>query len=203
MNKLQRKLDGMIQRFCEWLNDFFPGQHGLAATGNHLAGLERMVLLPVDRRLGPSTLYMAHNVDFRDGVLSGKPPSNTDEKNCGFWAYCHISGKPCVRCGGVNFVHMRIPPWASSNRDKLALHWCPSGTIGGAAWYGCCKNPAGVGKFIAFFDCCGGTITCAPGTPSCHNWPQAKNWCFRTRTGTTRYVCTIVYDLGNDRFCED
>src|SRR5262245_8448541 len=115
MNRLMRWLDDVVERLCNWLNDAVPGRHRLALVGNGLAGVYGGAPLPLDRRRGPEILQMhANQYDMADrshakGEYSGlRPGTNINVKytitnhNCGYWAYCHMSGEPCVRCGGNN-----------------------------------------------------------------------------------------------------
>lgn len=175
MNDLRRWLDKMVQRLCEGLNDFFPGQHILANAGYGMAGLPRMLILPVDRRLPSNILHMAHG---NAGDMANKAHvgggSNT-ESTCEFWAYCHMSGQPCVWCGGRNSVAVFDSRYSELGAAARAL--CPSGKTGGNAWWGCCRNPAGTAKLIAFLDCCGSGFCKNLGLSRCRNWPDAKDWC--------------------------
>lgn len=206
MNEPKRWLDRMVQRFCGWLNDYFPNQHGLAVAGNSLAGLGKAVILPVDRRVGPTAVHMAHgNWMAKANAASIKPNKAmmNVQSECSFWAYCYMSGQPCVWCGGSNST------LSSSTRDMSRL--CPKGKSVGSAWYGCCMNPQGVAKLIAFADCCGSGF-CKIRLP-CSNYGEAKNWCTyvagqvfeggaeRNVYGTLSYYCTVALDTERDDTC--
>src|SRR5262249_46671090 len=149
--------------------------------GDHLAGLRAGVLLPVDRRLGRD-LYMANTGESmmekaKKGAIKG---GNSKEEDCGFWAYCHISGQPCHRCTPTPLVS--INSLLHGREKDLAKLCCYLGKKGGTFWFGCCRNPAGKPKLIGFGDCCSpgahAPQDCATRYPWCENWPDAKNWCF-------------------------
>jgi hypothetical protein len=128
---------------------------------------------------------------------------NANEWTCGFWAYCHISGQPCYRCrpSGVKWINSL---YAGLEKDFVKL--CNKiGKKAGTAWYGCCINPAGAIRMIAFADCCtegsyDAAQDCATRLPWCHQWPEAKNWCWSSGTDAASqpktYYCTIAVDIG-------
>jgi hypothetical protein len=215
MKRFTQWLDQTVERLCTWLNAVLPGDHQLVAAGYGLAGLQKGFVLPVDRRLGPSALHMSYTGENK--LLKGyktaawRPATSAPETDCHFWAYCHISGVPCAKCkpvgvpGSINFLR------PDSNLDGFCSRL---GKMNGTCWFGCCRNPAGQPRFIAFFDCCslgypapqncGGAYDAA----KCENWPDAKDWCFETQVakddqtmyGTTHkkatYYCTVVIDRG-------
>lgn len=197
MDKARQWLDDLAQRFGEWLDNIFPGHHGLAVVGDRLAGLAGFPLLPVDRRISPNKL-MAYDTTFD---YSSRPQGNNNDRTCGFWAYCHISGQPCVRCGGRNF----LPKNASFDPDfvKLGKQLCPSTKRSAGAWYGCCVDPDGDLRYIGFMDCCGGPQTCAASQDWCEAWPEAKNWCMSSiqPNGDWTYYCTVVIDFQTTDLC--
>jgi len=57
MSGWKRQLDGIVQGLCRWLDDFFPGDHGLAIVGDNITGWERWFPLPVDRRV-PDNVFL-------------------------------------------------------------------------------------------------------------------------------------------------
>jgi hypothetical protein len=234
MNRLTQWLDQAVERICEWLNGILPGDHQLVVAGYGLAGLQKGFLLPVDRRLNPSVLHMSYKPASHSEKMTRKaaleaavlstiggyvdkarkykmPPPSALEDNCGFWAYCHISGVPCQKCrpasvvGSINFLDPTQSN-GSSQCDRL-------GKMDGTAWWGCCKNPSGQIRLIGFSDCCSSGYP-APqdcggswDTAKCENWPDAKDWCFNTVEGKNKqtmeasgkkatYYCTIVLDQG-------
>jgi hypothetical protein len=200
MDRLRAWIDRLIERLCEWLDDMLPGHGRLAFVGTALVGGPGLLTLPVDRQFGANALLMSFERDAGfTGV--GDTPGNNLDRNCGFWAYCHISGQPCVRCGGKNWVLSGAPPVMQRDSKRIAKFWCPKGKEGGTSWYGCCRNPKGVPKMIAFFDCCG-KGNCSP-AQWCHKWPDAKNWCYGSSSSTSEYYCTIVYDMDQDDDCAD
>lgn len=197
MFELVKWFDSIAQRVCESLDNFFSGLHAIATVGNSLAGLERISILPVDRRLGDNLLLMADQ-SRRERKERGKYKIGTGhshpEDECGFWAYCHMLGYPCVRCGGSNSLR---------SQDQGAVK-CPgpAGTIKqGSYWAGCCKDGGKV-KYIGWYDCCvvgssrpsGGCGT----KPFCRGWPNAKNWC----SGVGTYYCTVAVHFADaDKVC--
>jgi hypothetical protein len=228
MSKLQRWFDRLIERWCEALNDLLPGHRFLAAVGYEMAGLRGMFMLPVDRRMEPGVMKMASEHPLlrheragpnqRDGGgiadSSGGPrldPARQDghiigrgtsasERDCGFWAYCHMSGQPCVWCGGRNNV--------VEGATVLPAQLCPQGKNLFLAWYGCCRNPQGQIKLIGFWDCCGeGTCWGVYGVsysagPWCKKYAQSKNWCSSTgvpdsNRGPFSYYCTVAINHGD------
>jgi hypothetical protein len=196
MTELSRKLEDAVERLCVWLNDFFPGDRRLALVGHTLAGLGNPRPLPVDRRLAPSVLLMAHT-NGGDMAPAGRAKGGLahPETDCNFWAYCHMSGQPCVWCSGSNAIITESADQEASGRAA-----CPSGKIVGSAWYGCCKDPTGKLKLIAFLDCCGSGF-CSIFRGTCRNWPDAKNWCFfdstSSHTGSRGYFCTAAVWVGD------
>ncbi len=194
MKDIRDLVDRSAQRFCGWLADFFPGHHGIALAGAAIAGMPNLAPMPVDRRLGLD-IRMSNRDEDRTRrengkyVVGGSPGGAVlPQDNCGFWAYCHMSGYPCVRCGGRNY----LPPG-----DPWGSHRCPSGKILGQFWSGCCRDESGNERLIAFIDCCGKGFCTGQ---RCRNWHGAKNWCFFPRTGTDwfgprSYFCTIVAQL--------
>ncbi len=219
MNRLMRWLNEAVERLCNWLNDAVSGKRRLARLGNGLAGVYGGTLLPVDRRLGPEILEMHDNRYDMANPSSSKKGTHPSESACGFWAYCHLGGKLCVRCDGANDLA------GSYSRDlqEAGKQLCPSGKDGGTAWFGCCKDPHGRGKLIAFLDCCGYHIIPCTFGHHCSNWPEAKNWCVfgppRTewyddnKGGGGRdhpyygadqeeeYYCTVVINMDADASC--
>jgi hypothetical protein len=212
MHELRQWLDGLARRLCEWLNDAVPGHHALAVAGNGLAGLSGAVLLPVDRRVGPEVMPMAGATHFdATGKYHVVGTGVAKEDRCGFWAYCHMNGFPCVWKGGLNYLpdaHGRVHPRAANvdpdNLDAIqgmvTRHLCPRGKRAGFFWTGCCENPAdGRVRLIGFYDCCGSG---AGGTvfERCKNWPGAKHWCDSSGTspllGPNSYYCTVAVDMG-------
>jgi len=194
MIELSKRIDDALERFCVWLNDFFPGDRRLAFVGHAIAGVGSPRPLPIDRRLAPSVLLMAHT-NGGDMAYGARAKGGTgNQTSCGFWAYCHMSGQPCVWCAGKNSVDGR-----ATDQEAVGRTACPAGKIPGAAWYGCCRDPAGRLKLIAFLDCCGHGF-CA-GLSRCNNWPEAKNWCFfdgqSSHIGARGYYCTISIWVGD------
>jgi hypothetical protein len=193
MEAFRNWLDQIVQRFCAWLNDHFPGGHGLAVVGNGLAGLGGPAALPVDRRQGPQVVHMseAARVDSSGQYILGEGHSHPED-DCGFYAYCHMLGYPCVWCGGRNNMGPPDTYGDTSNR-------CPSGTTIGSAWFGCCwfgipSQP----RVFGFYDCCkpsASSLGRCGNRPHCPNWPGAKNWC----AGHGRYHCTVAIAL--DQTC--
>ena len=111
MEILQRWLDRCAKRLCEWLHNFFPGDQALAVVGAGIAGITLEFPLPVDRTVSANK-YFGHKGKWENGyamgnaagahrkILKGVDPSDEHQ----FWAYCHMSGQPCVWCGGKNNV---------------------------------------------------------------------------------------------------
>jgi hypothetical protein len=209
MIPLNQWLDRLVQRLCDWLNDFFSGHHGLAMVGNGLAGLDGMPPLPLDRRLGPPRVQMSKPT-FQDGdkwptgeggwgpwgIFGGK-----DEHDCDYWAYCHMGGEPCVNCKGRNAV---------KSGDPRSPGGCPPGALLGAFWMGCCKDPVeNKVKMILWYDCCSppgvylGKCDPNAGPNGCRNWQQAKNWCYLANNAY-KYYCTVaLWDPNShDDLCE-
>ncbi len=192
------------------------------ALGNGLAGQYGGIPLPVDRRIGPEILR--YNWDNRqDNANPGHAKSGTVPipGNCGFWAYCHMKGEPCVWCGGKNGLSPGNP--YAGDFSKAGEDLCPSfqgfgHSHAGTAWFGCCKDPSGVAKMIAFLDCCGSHMQKCNGHwlregEECKNWPEAKSWCItglptgylgwssRPVYETEHYYCTVAIDMQQDQSC--
>jgi hypothetical protein len=235
MNRLMRWLDGEVERLCNWLNDVVSGRRPLARLGSRLAGVWGGAPLPVDRRKGPEILQMHTNQYEKGGAANAKAGTYPWEGGCGFWAYCHMSGEPCVWCGGKNALssgHPYANDLSKAGKDLCpSFHWWGKSDIGssyshssmGVAWYGCCNDPYGKGKLIAFLDCCGSHAQPCSWGYTCKNWPGAKNWCTGAVTGyrqgphgeqvpvyyTTgwepftdeHYYCTVVIDINSDGSC--
>jgi hypothetical protein len=195
MTELINMLEDALERLCVWVNDFFPGDRRLALVGHTLAGLRTTIPLPIDRRLGPPVMLMAHNNGGEMAtVAKAKGGLAHPEDDCGFWAYCHMNGQPCIWCSGKNAILTQ-----SADQEVSGRASCPSGKIVGSAWYGCCKDPSGKIKMIGFLDCCGPGV-CSYLKGRCRNWPDAKNWCFfdgqSSRTGARGYYCTAAIWIG-------
>jgi len=201
MNELKGWLDRITQRLCEWLDDFFPGDHGLAILGDGLAGLERVVPLPVDRRM-PSNVLLAHS---NGGEMQSKSKAGgglpAHEWSCNFWAYCHMSGAPCVWCRGRNSLSYNTDYMNWGKDTAVTRDLCPSGKASLNAWYGCCKDTNGRLILIAFVDCCG------PGfcyrLARCKNWPDAKNWCTYQSPPRTLYVHGVAVTQPGSAYATD
>jgi hypothetical protein len=200
-----QELDRLVQRFCDWLNDFFSGQHGLAVVGNGLAGLKGAPPLPLDRRLGPPRVQMSKST-FQDGDkwptgeggIFGMGWFAKNEQECDYWAYCHMAGYPCVWCKGHNAV---------KQGDPTTPVPCPSGSVQGAFWMGCCKDPVeNKVKMIMWYDCCGPEgvdLGQCGAKQECFNWPQAKNWCYLANNSYSYYCTVALWQPGsNDSLCE-
>ena len=217
MNELIRRYDEILQRFCQWLDDFFPGNRGLAIVGSSLAGLQTTLTLPADRRFIPDTLHLAGQRAWDAGrrapsFLSVRTRPNT---SCDFWAYCHMSGRPCVWCGGANSLgssrkNITRTSGVATGAPGQARDLCPTGSYGGTMWFGCCTDPSTSRvRQIAFLDCCksaqiwpqnlcGGLLGHENNPRGCRNWPQAKNWCWGNYT---HYYCTVAFTVGDDTPC--
>jgi hypothetical protein len=213
MKRWTQWFDQMVERVCDWLNGILPRQHGLVSVGYRLAGMRKCFLLPVDRRTRPSVLQMAYDyAAHTQQMYKKKAKAGTSglESDCGFWAYCHISGVPCQRCkpagiASINFLNPKND--GVGQCDRL-------GKLDGTFWYGCCKNPAGQLRMIAFFDCCSKGFPVpqdcggAWAANACENWPAAKDWCFNSEAAKkaqrmedpphvlATYYCTVVIDQG-------
>ena len=202
MSELTRWLDRTVRRLCDWLNSVVSGRHLLAGLGHRLAGIDGMTRLPVDRRVPSNVLHMHVNAQAPDVVgqagllLPNKPNS------CGFWAYCYTKGWPCALLGvGKNAVGADADPKYTdltlSGRDL-----CPILSTPGMAWYGCCQDPSGAAKMIAFQDCCKADVGWRLHIP-CLNWMGAKNWCWDGQKEVLNYYCTVaVEQVGQDRSCD-
>jgi hypothetical protein len=221
MDRLMRWLDGVVERLCDWLNASVSGRGRLAVLGNGLAGVYGGTPLPVDRRKGPEILQMHTNSHEQASPAHLRTGVSPFESNCGFWAYCHMSGQPCVWCGGSNDLTGKGSSFSTSGTNL-----CPSfsgwgKSHGGSAWYGCCMDPYGRARLIAFLDCCGSHAVPCKVFGKCKNWPEAKNWCIGPITGfnrggmpvyhttswfepftDTNYYCTVVIDANNDAACK-
>ena len=161
MRNLEEWLIYWVKVLCDWLNNNTPGQHPLALAGNALAGIKPGPLLPVDRRFGLEIIMMANAMNA--GQVG--PHAKGKDKTCGFWAYCGMMGYLCTNCGGGN----------AFDGKKVC---CPSGTVKGNAWYSCCKDPNGKGRYIGWVDCCQKKKTAKPcGGPPCVNNPNVADWC--------------------------
>jgi hypothetical protein len=222
MKRLTQWLDRAVERICEWLNGVIPGKHQLVAVGYGLAGLRKGFVLPIDRRLTPTRLHMAYDANSYSAKAKkseAKAGTSGLETDCGFWAYCHISGQPCQRCKPPALASInKLTPGSNGLPDcaRLPVRVPLAPKIDGYAWYGCCKNPSGQIRLIAFSDCC------TPGSPQtsaqdcggtdtskwCENWPDAKDWCFNSQADKDAqkrssapivqaiYYCTVVIDQG-------
>jgi hypothetical protein len=230
MDRLMRWLDFMVERLCNWLNDVVSGRRPLARLGSRLAGVWGGTPLPVDRRIGAEIIKMHTNQYEKAGAANAKSGGYILGGNCGFWAYCHMSGQPCIWCDGKNALGSTSNRYAS-DLSKAGKDLCPSFTgwgksHGAAAWFGCCKDMTGKGKLIAFMDCCGSKLLpCSIRHWRCKNWPEAKDWCIGPITGyrqgphgeqvpvyytTSKYLerftdenyyCTVVIDMNSDASC--
>jgi hypothetical protein len=156
--------------------------------------------LPADRRIGGPRVIESHALEMAGGARVdsgggymlglGVDDKKHRERDCGFWGYCHMLGRPCARCGGFNSlpvgVNTRNP---TSGRDGRYLG-CPPGARLGGAWFGCCWwGPPALPLVLGFYDCCTDPPQQSCGTdPFCRNWPEAKNWC----QGVGTYRCTIA-----------
>ncbi len=160
----------------------------MAKVGNTIAGHEPMIPLPSDRRNHDNFTAMA-------GAMAPSVGSGgSDPQKCGFWAYCHMNGQPCVWCGTSRN--------ALTRGDKLKVpSFCPAGKSLGAAWFGCCRDPSGTVRFIGFYDCCGRGF-CSYTRGTCTQWPQAKNWCPGGRWGANSYYCTVAVDMEQPDACQ-
>ncbi len=222
MNRLTRWLDGVVERLCNWLNDAVSGRRRLALLGDGLAGGPSGTPLPVDRRVGPIVHEMHMNGGEMGNAAHTKSGSSSVESSCGFWAYCYMHGQPCVWCDGKNGLSPGNP---YKDFSRAGSDLCPKGYHAGTAWYGCCKDPTGTGKLVAFMDCCTSSTlifpfnTCKFKMP-CSNWPEAKNWCVTGKVlgvlsgvagmppsaevnvmETEHYYCTAVIDMQSDGQC--
>ena len=203
---LKTRIDTLVERFCNWLNDLFPGDGGLALVGGNLIGLKGTMVLPVDKRIASNVHLMSEENRGDNASLDQAKGGGALATSCNYWAYCHMSGQPCVWCGGLNSL---LP---GRKRDLAGL--CPKGKIPGQYWFGCCRKAPTDVRMIAFADCCSksgsGLMTprCAFKWP-CDNWPDAKNWCSGRPVGEVYqnghlvtqydklpYYCTVVFDLG-------
>jgi len=202
MPKSETWVERITRKICEWFDDLFPGGHAVATVGYSLAGLRASMPLPVDRKWRPPTsIFSVGNIAENANKAHVKTGKAAPESSCDFWAYCHISGNPCVWCGGKNSL---FPVNVKHNDFSVAgKALCPSGTTNGIAWFGCCRNPnTKVAKMIAFMDCCGlDENDCGPGKDECHNWRAAKDWC-EFGGNKTGYYCTVVIDFNNDKGCQ-
>jgi hypothetical protein len=209
MNRLTHWIDGLVERLCNWLNDSISGRRRLALLGNGMAGVDGGATLPVDRRLGADYFPLGQNSRAMQDPAHAKRGglgTERDEDSCGFWAYCHMRGRPCVWCDGKNALARDNPypnRFFSAGRDLCPTFFMGGKSKGSSAWYGCCKNPLGVAHLIAFLDCCGDHHTyCGAGffrpfSHKCINWPAAKDWC-----DTVDYYCTVAIDMNQDGLCE-
>jgi len=198
MDILRRWLDRYAKRLCEWLHNFFPGDQALAVVGAGIAGIPLEFPLPVDRTVSANKYTwqngnaMANAIGAHRNIKKG-----VDERKHDFWAYCHLKGEPCVWCGGQNNLKPPPPDGAELGGEGL----CPAGKTAGTAWFGCCFDPKGVAKKIAFLDCCGKhTLPCSITIPI-RAWPDAKDWCNAPVLNIKLpYYCTVVVDTtwGND-----
>ena len=195
MIEFTKRIDDALERFCVWLNDVFPGDRRLAFVGHAIAGVGHWRPLPIDRRLSPSVLLMHNNAgDMAYAARAGTGIAGPEDK-CEFWAYCHMNGQPCVWCSGKNAIQ-----GVAADQEKVGRASCPAGTIPGSAWYGCCRDPAGRLKLIAFLDCCGHGLCYSNVFIRCKRWHEAKNWCFfdgqASNIGPRGYYCTIAVWVG-------
>jgi len=204
MDILQRWIDRWAQRLCEWLHNFFPGNHPLVAVGAGIAGIPMEFPMPVDRIVSPNKFDhtnggdMANAAGSHRNILKGVNPNDAGT----FWAYCHMSGQPCVWCGGRNNITPPLLDTPGGNLSGVGL--CPSGTMAGTAWYGCCFDPKGVAKYLAFLDCCSPhVIPCSIIHLPVKNWPDAKDWCQAPSLAVKhRYYCTVIVDMQADDGCK-
>jgi hypothetical protein len=202
VNRWKERFDRLIRQICKWLDDFFPGDHGLAVLSDNIAGVRGWVLLPVDRRT-PDHVFLDHsNGGENQFVSKAKGSSSTKAGDCNFWAYCYLKGQPCIWCGGNNSVD-KPQPIETTPTSWITRVLCPKGKNALNAWYGCCTDPAGTLHLIAFVDCCGTGECSANPFNVCKNWPQAKNWCTvgpdqqTFRTGPNSYYCTVAVNAGD------
>jgi len=210
MKRCKQWLDRVVQRLCEWLDDFIPGNHGLAVLSDSIAGVGTGVLLPVDRR-APQSEYNSyiHSPEYEIGKqVTSKARGDgqaRQDSDCGFWAYCYMKGQPCVWCGGQNSADVSAGLQTvdlSGAGSWISNQLCPSGKNALGAWYGCCTHPNGAMYLVAFVDCCGTGMCRDNPWNRCANWPQAKNWCVvgptrqTSYTGPNSYFCTVAVYAG-------
>lgn len=206
MEPVKDLVERWAQALCDWLNDTFSDRRGFAALGHGITGLpSNLTLLPIDRRLGPSVMQMApHDNMVTMNSASHVRKGLTDPKKCSFWGYCYMNGQPCVWCKGDNSLDQPDEKNPSKDFSKVGAKACPPGKTVGVFWLGCCQNPKGELRSIAFLDCCG-TGFCVFVTKRCNNWADAKDWCAWTNdkneyetdtTGARSYYCTVATDIG-------
>src|SRR5262245_45755979 len=151
MKRLLEWIDTQVERLCNWLNARLHGQHPLALAGYGLAGMQPGLLLPVDRRVRPTSVLLT--VGWGGGTGTTHPAGTygqtpfrldprADETKCTFWAYCHISGVPCEVCKPSPLaVSINSLDGRASDVSAETLAKCPlmgRGLVGDFAWYGCC-----------------------------------------------------------------
>ncbi len=191
-------IERWVEKLCLWLADRLPRQHAVAAIGSSIVGLPALVM-PVDRRLNLS--HMSGESSPGDFGAQRGPSQETwrfkisvmrDDATvdrCEFWAYCSMSGHPCVLCGGSNAGDM-----------GAAQQACPASSVPRTYWSGCCFEPqAGRMRYVGWLDC--GTPTsrmCSSAMSYCHNYPGVKDW-----SHPLKYYCTVaVTESAKDRYCE-
>jgi hypothetical protein len=184
MSELRKWFDGFMKKWCEWLNDNLPSHPAVVTASGALAGLPMTVILPVDRRIFSPVLMTQQPMDWANKahLKSGVPAGN----GCNFWAYCHLNGIPCTWCGGND----QLNPSGDLNIDPLCT---AVGKVSSGMWFGCCKDPRGKSRMIAFADCCGGPQDCEDWSKECPHTPEAKNWCSADARGGV-YYCTVAVD---------
>jgi len=98
--------------------------------------------------------------------------------DCSYWKYCGAYGWLCAGCGGAD-------------------NSCPEGcTSYNQVWFGCCEDPNGVNKLIAYVDCCTAlpqnVPTCDPDfeclTPS-RPCDHVQVWCPLVPFPEIQYYC--------------
>jgi hypothetical protein len=182
MERMNAWLDDVAQRLCDWLNNHIPGQHPLAVAGGVMSGSRQCPTLPVDRRVGPEVLLMV-----AAGGAGGAVVDKGNDKKCDYWALCNMAGVPCTLCKGKNGF--------DGKKGK-----CPSGTVVGLNWTGCCPDGGGTKRWIDFTDCCHKTEDYKGCSEKCwcKNYKPGVNWC----AGKGNYYCTIAeHDPKKDASC--
>src|SRR5262249_17522872 len=104
MIEFTKRIDDALDRFCVWLNDFFPGDPPLPLWAPTAAGGGRRGPRPIGGPLSPSALVMKNNAGDRGSAARAGPGTAGPEDKCEFWAYCHMNGQPCVWCSGKNAI---------------------------------------------------------------------------------------------------
>ena len=98
-----------------------------------------------------------------------------------------MAGIPCTRCKGKNGF--------DGTKAK-----CPSGTVNGRWWTGCCKDAGGTMRYLWFVDCCHKTKTSDDCDTKnwCKNYKAGIDWC----AGKGNYYCTVAeHQPKKDKTC--